>query len=328
MTKSTTFVKKNIALLTGGYGAEYEISIKSATFVEDNIDSELFQLFVIYVDRLRWYHRDSDTDINRNDFSLQLADQKVVFDFALIFIHGDPAENGRIQGYFESIQIPISTCDTFVSALTFNKYMCNYVLSDFGVLSARSRMIKKSDDWSKQRIHDLGFPMFVKPNCNGSSYGISKVKSEEELASAIDFGFQYDNTLIVESFLAGREFTCGAIQFGDEIITFPITEIISHNEYFDYEAKYQQASDEITPADLSAELTHACQAVTRRIYQGLNCRGMIRVDYILKDRLFYVIEVNTIPGFTLQSLYPQQVRAHGWTIQEFFTKLIYEMMEE
>ncbi len=324
MSKATKFVKKNIALLTGGYGAERSVSLKSASHVEENLNEEIYQTYVILVDRDRWYHRESNQSIDRNDFSLTLNGIKIQFDFALIIIHGDPAENGHVQGYFESLNIPISTCDTFVSSLTFNKYMCNYVLKDFGVLSAKSKLIRQDEDFDKKRILELGLPLFVKPNNNGSSYGISKVKKKKELAAAIQFGFEYDDELIIEEFLKGREFTCGAIKLKGQIHTFPVTEIVSYNEYFDFEAKYENASDEITPADLSDKLTHACQTITSRIYKALNCRGMVRVDYILKDRLFYVIEVNTIPGMTLQSLYPQQVRAYGWTMEQMLTSLIEE----
>ena len=320
ISKSTKIVKK-IALLTGGYGDERSISLKSAAFVEDNIDSSLFEVFVIHIDRDRWYHRDSTEAVDRNDFSLSLNGRKIEFDLVFIMIHGDPAENGRIQGYFEGLNIPITTCDTFVSALTFNKYICNLVLAEYGVISAKSILVRSTDDWKKMRLADLGFPLFVKPNNNGSSYGISKVDQESKLDDAFSFGFKYDNELIIEEFIKGREFTCGAIRLKDEIITFPITEIISHNAYFDFEAKYENASDEITPADLSQELTHACQAITRRIYKSLNCHGMIRADFILKDGTFYLIEVNTIPGMTPQSLYPQQVRAHGWTVEQLLTKL-------
>jgi len=326
MTKSTTIVKKKIALLTGGYGAEYDISIKSAAHVEAHLNSDLYDVYVIHINREKWYHRETERLINRNDFSLQLDDEIISFDLALIIIHGDPAENGRLQGYFESIRLPISTCETLVSALTFNKYMCNYMLTDFGVRSARARLIKQHDVYAIDRISDLGFPMFVKPNRNGSSYGITKVNHLEALVPAIKKGFEYDTELIIEEFMPGREFTCGVVCLGGEIITFPVTEIISYNEYFDYAAKYENASDEITPADISNELSERCQTITKRIYKGLGCRGMVRVDFILKDNAFYVIEVNTIPGLTERSLFPQQVEAHGWTMSEFLDKLIVELL--
>lgn len=320
--KSTTFVKKNVALLTGGYGAEYDISIKSAAFVEQHVDPTRFDVYVIHIDRDRWYHRDSGVLIDRNDFSLPMENKTVKFDFALIIIHGDPAENGRLQGYFESLRIPISCCDTLVSALTFNKYLTNLVLADLGVRSATSFRLRKTDAVPYERIHRLRYPLFVKPNRNGSSYGISKVNDADQLDAAIAKGFEYDTELIIEEFMDGREFTCGAIGLGDDVITFPVTEIISHNEYFDYAAKYESASDEICPADLPEELSKRCQDITRRIYKGLDCSGVIRADFILRDKAFHVIEVNTIPGMTEMSLLPQQVRAHGWTIQELLTKLI------
>ena len=327
MTKSTKFVKKNIALLTGGYGAERSISLKSALYIEENLDSARFNVYVIYLDKDRWYHRESMNPVDRNDFSLTLQDQKISFDYVLIMLHGDPAENGLLQGYFESLGLPISTCNTFVSALTFNKYICNYFLTDYGVLSARSKLIRHDEDWKSRRLYQLGFPMFVKPNNNGSSYGISKVKREEDLPAAIAKGFEYDEELIVEEFLDGREFTCGVIELKGEMHTFPVTEIISHNEYFDFQAKYENASDEITPAHISPELTEACQAITCRIYKALNCRGMVRVDFILKNKVFFLIEVNTIPGMTLQSLYPQQVRAYGWEMKDLLTRMIEEGLE-
>ena len=322
MTKSTIFVKKKIALLTGGYGAERSVSLKSADHIEGELSTERYDIFVIYLDSDKWYHRDTETEIDRNDFSLHLDNVKIEFDFAFIMIHGDPAENGLLQGYFQSLHIPISTCDTFVSALTFNKYICNVVLAKYGILSARSVLLRTGEDWKKKRINSLGYPMFVKPNNNGSSYGISKVKKEGELEEAIKNGFLFDDELIIEEFMEGREFTCGALKVKDDIITFPVTEIKSYNEYFDFGAKYENESDEITPADLSLELTASCQAVTKRIYSELNCRGMVRADYILKDGVFYLIEVNTIPGMTRQSLVPQQVRAHGWTIEYLLDTII------
>lgn len=326
MTKSTKFVKKRIALLTGGYGAEQSVSLKSARNVEENLDQARYDVYVIYLDKDRWYHRDSEVEVDRNDFSLTMSDGKITFDFIFIMIHGDPAENGLLQGYFQSMDLPISTCDTFVSSLTFNKYVCNFVLSNYGVLSARSKLIRKGESWEQQRISQLGFPMFVKPNNQGSSYGISKVKSKEDLAAAISKGFKYDDELIIEEFLEGREFTCGIIELKGELHTFPVTEIISHNEFFDFEAKYEHASDEITPADLSLELTASCQAITRRIYKALNCRGMVRADFILKDKVFHLIEVNTIPGMTPESLYPQQVRAYGWQMKDLLSMLIDETL--
>lgn len=322
VNKSTTFVKKKVALLTGGYGAEYNISMKSAAFVEQHVDADRFETYVIHIERDRWYHRDSGVLIDRNDFSLQLEEAHVRFDFVLIIIHGDPAENGRLQGYFESLQIPISCCDTLVSALTFNKYLTNLVLAKLGIRSASSLLVRKSHDIPYDRIHRLRYPLFVKPNRNGSSYGITKVKCAEDLDAALKKGFSYDTELIIEEFMDGREFTCGAMQTEEGIITFPITEIISYNEYFDYAAKYESASDEICPADLEEELVLRCQKITRRIYSGLGCRGAIRADFILRDKAFHLIEVNTIPGMTENSLLPQQVRAHGWTIKEFLTRLI------
>lgn len=315
-------VKHRIAILTGGPASEREISLLSAQNIMHHIDQTQFEAYLIDVTDRGWIETNTGTRIDRNDFSLTIEGVLVRFEAAILMIHGHPAEDGCLQGYFEELSIPVSTCNTAVSSLTFTKYECNVLLQHYGILSARSRLITDRSQRQIRQIDSLDYPLFVKPNANGSSYGVAKVMTPDVLMDALDHAFSFGDRVMVEEMIHGREFTCGAVLLGDELHILPITEIISHNDFFDYGAKYRNESEEITPARLSTELTEQCRTITRRIYECLGCNGIIRVDFILKDRLFYVIEVNTIPGMTERSLVPQQIAAMGWDMTSFITRWI------
>ncbi len=320
--------KLNIAVLSGGDSAEREISLKSAQNISDALDTERYHVFPLLWNEGNIEYIPNKVAIDRHDFSLKLDGQTIHFDYCFLIIHGPPVENGKLQAYFEWCNIPYSTCDTFISALTFNKYFCNDVMRAHNIATADAILLRREDSWTVERFQHLGYPLFVKPNQNGSSYGVSKVFAEEDLMDAIEFGFKYDDELIIEQFLEGREFTCGVVRVDGQLHTMPITEIISDNEYFDYSAKYENQSQEITPAKISTELTHDCQEITAKIYDLLGAKGMLRMDYILMNDTFYLIEVNTVPGMTNQSLFPQQLEAYGWTLSELLDGMIQDACEK
>jgi D-alanine-D-alanine ligase len=274
------------------------------------------------VDQEGWFEVESGAKMDLNDFSINIGNQKETFDFAFIMIHGTPAEDGKIQGYLEMQNIPHSTCSTLSAALTFNKQLCKDYLRAFNIPLAPSIRVRRDSYWNLENVMGLGFPLFVKPNSNGSSYGVTKVKKQDDLQAAIDEALQFDNEVIIEAFLDGREFGCGVLREGKTIHALPITEIIPDAEFFTYEAKYEGASTEITPADLSEELTLKCQNLSRELYELLQCKGVVRFDFILVDGNFYLLEANTIPGMSAQSIIPQQALAYGWTIQKLLDVVI------
>ncbi len=314
--------KRNIAVLSGGDGAERDISLKSAQNISDALDPERYTVVPLLWNQGDIIFIPQNIPINRNDFSLQLEDQTIHFDYCFLIIHGPPVENGKLQAYFEWCNIPYSTSDTFVSALTFNKYFCNDVMRTHHIHVADSMLLRNTESWTVERFEKLGFPLFIKPNQNGSSYGVTKVFAEEDIPSAIEFGFKYVDELIIEQFLQGREFTCGVVRVNNQLHILPVTEIITDNEYFDFSAKYENESQEITPANISPDLSHSCQEITAKIYDLLGAKGMLRMDYILVENTFYLIEVNTVPGMTNQSLFPQQLEAYGWTLAQLLDAMI------
>lgn len=310
-----------IAVLTGGPSAERGIALASAGFVEQHLDSAKYTTHMILLEQEGWIDQATGTAIDLNDFSLRAGDTRLFFDFVFLIIHGTPAEDGKIQGYFEACGIPHSTCDTLTSALTFNKQWCKDFLKNYGVPMAWSVTIP-SEEISKINITSYEYPVFVKPNNNGSSYGVSRVNTPDQMMSALEKAAQYDHEILIESFIDGREFSCGAVREGKTIHVFPLTEIISGNEFFDYQAKYEGASQEVTPADLSQDLTAKCQEQSHQIYEVLRCRGLVRIDYILKDNVFYMLEVNTIPGLSPASIVPQQARAYGWSMEHMLDVVV------
>jgi D-alanine-D-alanine ligase len=277
--------------------------------------------------KLRWevcLPDSTKTSVDRNDFSFMNGTKKVKFDFAYITIHGTPGENGLLQGYFDMLRIPYSCCDVLSSALTFNKFVCNQYLKGYGIRIAESLMIRKDFDISdKEIVEKIGLPCFIKPNLGGSSFGVSKVKMKEQLQPAIKKAFKEAPEVIIESFMDGMEVTCGCYKTKGKEVVFPITEVVSKNEFFDYDAKYNGESEEITPARISEELTQRIKQLTSAICNILACSGIIRVDYIITaGEKINLLEVNTTPGMTTTSFIPQQVRAAGLNIKDIITEII------
>ncbi len=316
---------KNVAVVCGGYSKEEVVSIKSANQIVQVIDATKFKVFTVVISKTGWFVKthNGDLPIDKNDFSFILNDVKIKIDVVFMAIHGTPGEDGKLQSYFEMLNVPVTTSNSFVSALTFNKYATKAYLKDFGVLSAKSVLLRKADDFSETEIlESLGLPVFVKPNSGGSSFGITKVKEVKQLMAAINKAFLEDNEVIIEQFIDGQEFTCGVFVSKNENMVLPITEIVSKTEYFDYDAKYNGFSDEITPARLPDNQTEECQELSYDIYKLLNCNGAVRIDYLLKDNNFYFIEANTVPGMSAESILPQQVEAYDMSITNFYTLLI------
>ena len=316
---------KNVAVVCGGYSKEEVISLKSAEQIEQIIDRQKFIVYKVLINKEHWLvkFKDGDIAIDKNDFSFVKDGNKMFFDAVFMAIHGTPGEDGKLQAYFEMLNIPLTTCNTFVSALTFNKYACKLHLKDYGIITAKSVVVSDIDKVDETEIiNKLDFPMFVKPNNGGSSFGVTKVKTQDQLLPAIEKAFSEDYEIIIEEFIEGREFTCGVFKSASESIVFPVTEIISKTEFFDFEAKYEGLSDEITPAVLESNLFKDCQHLTSNIYDILGCTGVVRIDFLLKNNTFYFMEVNTVPGMSAESIIPQQARAYGISATDFYSKLI------
>lgn len=331
-------MKTKIALLAGGYTGEAEVSYRSAAFVAQNIDPLLFDVYLITITKEQWFYKDEKDilySINKEDFSLTIEGEKVIFDLAFIMIHGSPGEDGLLQGYFDMIDMPYTSCGTLTSALSMHKAYTKVLLRNIPDINLASSVLLSEDEQesgANKIIGKLKIPYFVKPNAGGSSIGMSKVTKEADLQKAIDLAFNTINTgkeVIVEEFVEGREFTIGVYRTKGELIVLPATEIIPKNVFFDFEAKYTPGvTQEITPADLNKEQNQRIEKVIKLIYEELNCKGMVRIDFFLeKDSgLFYFIEINTIPGQTETSFIPQQVRAYGKTEREFYTEIIHEAL--
>lgn len=320
-------MKRNIAIVAGGDSSEIVISLKSADGIYSFIDKDKYNLYIAIVKRDEWsvvLPSGEHSPIDKNDFSFKLDGEVVHFDFAYITIHGTPGEDGRLQGYFDMIGLPYSSCGMLVSALTFNKYVCNHYLHGFGIRIADSIHLFKGDDISDDEvIARLGLPIFVKPNDGGSSFGITKVKERSALRPAIDKAFSEGREVIMESFINGTEVTCGCYKVSGKEVVFPLTEVVTDNEFFDFDAKYNGEVDEITPARISRELTEKIQRQTSRIYDILGAKGLIRVDYIIpSDGEPVLLEINTTPGMTATSFIPQQVRAAGLDIKDVMSDII------
>ena len=320
-------MKKNIAVVYGGDSSEYVVSVMSSKNVLQAIDQELFRPWAVEMKGTDWklvVDGQPVADINKQDFSVQYQQETIRFDFAYITIHGTPGEDGILQGYFDLMKIPYSTCGVQSSALTFNKYFCSNYLRNFGINMAKSiRLTTGSEIDVDGLVEALGLPVFVKPNAGGSSFGITKVKAKSELKTAIESAWKESPEALVEEFIDGLEITSGLVKMKNEAFLFPVTEVVPKNEFFDFEAKYTKgATLEITPARISEELTTTCQQLSSKIYDLCNCRGIVRVDYILKDEKFYFLEVNTTPGMTATSFIPQQIEAMGMELKDIITKLI------
>jgi D-alanine-D-alanine ligase len=323
-------MKKKIALITGGYSGEAVISYKTAATIEKNLDTEKWEPYMIDINPAGWNYLAPGGEkfpVDKNDFSISVSGSKINFDAVLVALHGTPGEDGKLQGYFDTLNIPYSSCDTATSALTFNKRYTVAVASFAGLHVAKSVHLFKHIPVSTETILSaLTLPVFVKPNNGGSSIGMSKVKEVHELQPALDKAFKEDDQVLVEEFIKGRELTIGVFKSKGEVIALPITEIIAKNEFFDFEAKYEGASDEITPAEIDEAIAAKVTAEARKAYAVFNCKGIVRIDFIYDTvtGIPYMLEINTVPGQTDASLVPQQVAAMGWTLKAFYTALLEE----
>ncbi|WP_026714494.1 D-alanine--D-alanine ligase [Flavobacterium daejeonense] len=317
---------KNIAIIMGGYSSEYKISLISGNVVYKFLDQTQYKGFRIHIFKEKWVYVDdanNEFPIDKNDFSVTVEGKKISFDCVFNAIHGTPGEDGLMQAYFELLGIPQTSCNYYQAALTFNKRDLLSVLKPYGIKTAVSYYLNQGDEINTTEIiNKVGLPCFVKPNKAGSSFGISKVRTEAELPVAIETAYKEDNEIIIESFLDGTEVSVGVINYKGEMIVLPITEIVSENDFFDYEAKYQGKSQEITPARLSDEMTQKVGAIAKRAYEVLKMKGFSRSEFIIVDGEPHMLEMNTIPGLTTESLIPQQAAAAGISLQDLFTNAI------
>jgi D-alanine-D-alanine ligase len=321
---------KTIAIVAGGDSSEFDISVKSAQEVKKALSAR-FEPYVIMIRGSDWYWEDSKGryhSINKNNFTLVIDDQHIIFDAVFIAIHGTPGENGLLQGYFDILKIPYTGCNAFCSALTFNKKACKLFLKEFGIMMAVDVTVRKGDHFDPAEImRKIGLPCFVKPNDSGSSFGVTKVKRKEDLLQAMESAFKESHEVMIESFMQGREVACGVVKTTANSLILPVTEIISKNEFFDYEAKYTPGkSDEVTPADMPAKITNEVQRLSSRIYDLLGCRGLVRVDFIIVNEQPYFLEVNSVPGMTEESLIPKQAVAAGIKLNDLYSMIVEDVL--
>ena len=323
---------KKIALVTGGYSGESVISYKSAETIQNNIDPAKWDCYLIDIRPEAWLYTSASGEkinIDKNDFSITVDGKKINFDAVLIGLHGTPGEDGKLQGYFDCLRIPYTSCDAATSALTFNKRYTVAVAAFAGISVARSmHLFKSGDTGAGDILQQLSLPLFVKPNNGGSSIGMSKVTQAGALDAALQKAFKEDEQVLVEEFIKGREFTIGVFRKKGNVITLPMTEIISKNDFFDYEAKYEGASEEVTPANASEKIAMQVKQSAEKIYNVFNCKGIVRIDFIYDEEKQepYMLEINTVPGQSAASIVPQQVLAMKSTLKEFYTSLIEECL--
>jgi D-alanine-D-alanine ligase len=322
-------MKKVIAFVTGGYSGEAEVSYKSAVTIEAHIDKSKYEVYRIDITPSAWFHRGTDgkkIPVDKNDFSLQTGGRKIIFDAVLIGIHGTPGEDGKLQGYFDLVNLPYTSCDAATSALTFNKRYTVAVAAFAGINVSKSvHLFKHAKPTASEVLEKLKLPVFVKPNNGGSSIGMSKVNEPEEMAAALEKAWKEDDQVLVEEFIRGREFTIGVFRSGGEIITLPFTEVKTTKDFFDFEAKYSPGfTEETTPAVADASIAEKVRSTAKKIYQVFNCNGVVRMDMIFDESKQepFLLEINTVPGQTDASVVPQQVRAMGWTLNQFYSALI------
>lgn len=320
-------MKKNIAVVYGGFSAEHHISVKSGKFVSSIIDKNKFNVFEILITKDNWIEQSSGEAINKDDFSFNSNNSKIKFDAIVNVIHGNPGENGILQSFFDMINIPYTGCNSFVSALTFNKFYCNKYLQNFDISIAKSLIIRKGNI-NKEEINEfitnVELPVFVKPSDGGSSFGTTKVKSLSDLDNALNSAFEHSNEVMIEQFIEGREFTCGVVKTKKTIALTPI-EVRSKNEFFDYESKYNSSlNEEIIPAPIDLAKINLLKSISTKTYDLLNCNGIVRMDFIFNEKTnkFYFLEVNTIPGMTSESLVPKMLRYDNIDITDLYTNLI------
>lgn len=323
---------KNIAIVCGGYSGEYEISISSARVVAKNLDTIKYKPYLIIIQQKDWYYENEKGErfsVDKNDFSLSLGGKKIQFEGVFNAIHGTPGEDGKLQGYFDMLQLPYTSCNQATSALTFNKFFCNRFVENLGLSVAKSVSFLKNEKINKTDvIEKLKLPVFIKPAESGSSVGVSKVNKIEEFDKAVEVAFKEGDRVLIEEYIKGREIACGILKKGKEIIVFPLTEIISKKDFFDYEAKYTaNMADEITPADVSADVEQDIKTLSSFLFHQMNCEGFVRFDYILTQDDLYFLEVNTIPGMSEASIIPQMAEAFGMTKTELFTSALDNLFE-
>ncbi|MCH1547020.1 MAG: D-alanine--D-alanine ligase [Flavobacteriaceae bacterium] len=322
-------MKKNIAIIMGGYTSEYEISFASGNTVYDLLDKQKYNCYKIHILKDRWvYVNDfNEVEINRKFFTIQLKNKSIKFDCVFNAIHGAPGENGEIQEYFKKLNIPITGSDSFQSKITYDKIECLNFLKKHNIKTAKSCVISKGDKIDVKKIcNKIGLPCFVKASKSGSSYGVSKVYKEEDFLTALEIAFKEDSNVLIEEYLDGTEISVGVISFKNEIICLPITEIVSDNDFFDYEAKYKGQSKEITPARISDEMMKNAITESKKIYSILNLKGFSRSEFIFKTNTPYLLEINTVPGLTKQSILPQQLKLAGIKLEELFDNVINEAL--
>lgn len=317
-----------IAIIAGGNSGEYDISMKSGKQVELHLDRKRFQPYLIEIRGNNWncHFQEKKAPVDKNDFSIFIDKKKIVFDVVFNAIHGTPGEDGKLQGYFDALGIPYTSSGVTTSALTFNKDFCKRIVASYGITTAKSvHLFTSNPDPVGIISKELSLPVFVKPNNGGSSVGMSKVSVKDELAPALEKAFREDPEILVEEFIRGRELTCGVIRSGGQTLAFPVTEIISRKEFFDYEAKYKDnLAEEVCPANVTEDISAECQRISKDLYMKLNCAGVVRFDYILDGNTLYFLEVNTVPGLTEQSIVPKMAAANGWPMKELFSRMIEE----
>ena len=318
-------MKKNIAIVWGGYSSEKEVSEKSAAGIYSFMDKEKYEVYKVKIDKECWSaeYRNNAYPIDKNDFSFTADGRKITFDFAYITIHGTPGEDGTLQGYFDMLSIPYSNSGVLASALTFNKFICNHFLKSFGIKVAESILLKENSPFNPNEIVSrLGLPVFVKPNAGGSSFATTKVKETSQLEKAVSDAFCESPEVIIERFVSGTEVTCGCYKTRQGIQVLPLTEVVTHNEFFDYAAKYKGQVEEITPARISDEMTKKIGEETLLIYDLVGAKGIIRADYIISNQTPVLLEVNTTPGMTATSFIPQQVAAANLSLTDILSEII------
>ena len=331
---------KNIAVIYGSDSSEWEVSVRSGEFTASQIDGSRFDVYEVFARFGKWtlaaYRKvgcgrvlipeQERPQIEKTDFSVVLEGEKVKFEYAYIMQHGTPGENGLMQGYLEMLGVPHSGCNAFVSAITFDKFSCKSYLKDVDfVKCADDIFLRKGEPvegLAQKAVDKLGLPMFVKPTDGGSSFGVTKVKTVDDFDKAVDYAFSEGNMLIAEAAITGRELTCAVYFNGKEHVALPVIEILTDNEFFDYEAKYNGHSKEVCPAQIPDSLRDEIQETSKKIYAHLGCSGLVRVDYIASEGGVYFLEVNTIPGMTAASLVPQMVRAAGLSMTDFLSTVI------
>ena len=324
-------MKKNIAIIMGGYSSEYQISLKSGNVVFETLDTSKYNAYRVHIFKDKWVYVDEDNTeypIDKNDFSINIDSFKITFDCVFNAIHGSPGEDGFMQAYLKLLNIPQTSCSMYQAGITFNKRDCLSVLKPYGIKTAESFYLNLGDTINEEDIiAKVGLPCFVKANKAGSSFGVTKVHKKDDLQNAIDLAFKEDDEIIIESFLDGTEVSVGVIKYKGETKVLPITEIVSENDFFDYEAKYLGKSQEITPARLTKEQEDKVNSIAKRVYDILKMTGFSRSEYIFKDGEPHLLEINTVPGLTRESILPQQAAAAGITMNDLFDNAIEEALK-